>query len=125
MGLQPAALGPALSSLKADNADQLHVFYIGTNQHVSHLWYANGWLSEDVTGLVGAPQADAGAPLISFQSAADGQIHFLYSDSNQHVDHFWYSGAWFSEDLTQTLVAQIDTFNSSETCSAAGVGARR
>jgi hypothetical protein len=82
-----------------------HVFYLGPNHHVYHLYYAfnpGKWMgAADLTTLTGAPVAASGSSLTSF-SDTPGE-HLIYLGTNNHVYQLYYNfnaHAWGYGDLT-------------------------
>ena len=97
------ASGSGLTSFWDPNGE--HVFYLGANQHVYHLFFnfsSGSWVNKDLTSLSGATSlAAAGGALSGFEDSA-GE-HAVYVGTNQHVYHLFYSfssGSWVNKDLT-------------------------
>src|SRR5260221_3040079 len=80
------------------------VFYIGTDQHVHHLFSDVSWHQDDPTAGSGAPLAAVGSSLSSFfdptgatTGGVPGQaIFFLGAD--QHVHHIFSDTTWHNDD---------------------------
>ena len=82
------------------------VFYIGTDQHVHHLYSNTSWHHDDLTAMTGAPSAATGSPLTSFLDPTGvttgkpaGQSIF-YIATDQHVHHLYSNTTWFTDDPT-------------------------
>jgi len=52
-GTQIPALNSPLTSFKDDPDNQQHAYFLGADAHFYHLYYSNGWFSQDLTS--GAP----------------------------------------------------------------------
>jgi hypothetical protein len=87
-----------------------HVFYVGTDDHIYELFFANGgWNSRDLMFLTGAASAFYGSALTSFFDRFSIG-HIFYVDQNQHVHElYYYNGAWHDgfPDLTVTTSAPL------------------
>lgn len=102
--------GPATESQSSvitgfSDASGEHVFYLGANHHVYHLYYAfnpGKWMgAADLTSLTGAPAAASGSALSSF-SDTPGE-HLIYLGTNYHVYQLYYNfnaHEWGYGDLT-------------------------
>jgi hypothetical protein len=103
-GAPLAVSGSALTSF-IDNG-VMHVFYLGTNNNVYELYWANPtWHSDDPTSLSAAPVAASGSALTSFANTSgsgDTGMHVMDLGTNEHVDalHSMSSPAWGFFDAT-------------------------
>jgi hypothetical protein len=86
----------------------VHVYYLGTNQHVYELYGAGTtWQSDDPTSSAGAPVAVSGSALTSI-IVSGSVIHLFYRGTNQHVYELYGSGTtWHSDDPTSLAGAPI------------------
>lgn len=82
------------------------IFYIGTDQHVHHLYSNTAWHHDDPTAMTGAPLAATGSSLSSFldktgvtTGAPAGQSIF-YIATDQHVHHIYSNTTWHTDDPT-------------------------
>ncbi len=86
----PAAAGSAFTSYVDLSAGQEDVSYLGSNEHLEHLFLAAGsWHAEDLSPLVGAPAALAGSSLTSYVDSAAKQEDVFYQSGNQHIEHLF------------------------------------
>src|SRR5437660_7981161 len=106
-GNTPAAPGSALASLGTVGDGLLHVFYLGTEQHVYRLfWNTGGTLQkQDLTAAAAITEgqtalAAAGSSLSAVLQNSNGMMHLSYLDANQHVNHMWLNSVWGNLDLT-------------------------
>jgi thermitase len=101
----PAPPGNLSSFLDTINPGR-EVFYLGTDQHVHDLEWANngqGWSSFDLTILAGAPLAAANGGITSFLDTQSPDRVVAYVGSDQHVhDLEWANNGqgWHTFDLT-------------------------
>jgi len=82
------------------------IFYIGTDQHVHHIYSNTTWHTDDPTAMTGAPLAATGSSLSSFLDASGkltggipGQAIF-YIGVDQHVHHLYTDTTWHTDDPT-------------------------
>jgi len=103
-GGQPAVAGSVLTSI-TDGAGDMHVYYLGSNNHVYELaWNSGCWNPRDVTGDAGGQLATSGSVLTSITDGA-GDMHVYYLGSNNHVCELaWNSGCWNPRDLLRDWV---------------------
>src|SRR5262249_11655561 len=97
----PAAAGSDLTSFVATDGSS-HTFYLGSNQHVYHLFWnsSGGWQDQDISAMANNALAASGSKLTSLQSS-DGNYHVFYLDANNHVNQLATSGSnWSSQDVT-------------------------
>lgn len=103
-----ASSGTGLTNVLDSSTSFVHVYYLGTNQHVYEL-YGSGatWHSNDITSLSGAPVAVSGSALTSI--IANGSvIHVFYRGTNQHVYELYGSGTtWHSDDASSLSGAPV------------------
>jgi len=117
-GAPLAAIGSALTGFEDVPDDQQHVFYLGANQHIYHMYFAwnpPGWSLEDLTGFTGGALASPGSALVSFEAAADNQQHVFYFGSDQHVYQFYHAGSWYPQDITASVTAPLAAVGSALT----------
>ena len=112
----PAGSGSGLTTVVMKDGS-LHVFYVGSNQHVYHLYWngTSGWGNQDLTAITGNTLLAASGSAISSTILGDGSsagtVHAFYFGPNQHMYHLYWSSAvgWSNQDLTaitgNTLVA--------------------
>jgi RHS repeat-associated protein len=96
-----AATNSALTSFVASDGSS-HTFYLGTNQHIYHLfWNSTGsWQDQDVSSMANSALAASGSALTSFASS-DGNYHVVYFDANNHVNQLAGGGSnWSNQDIT-------------------------
>jgi hypothetical protein len=96
-----AASGSPLTSFY-DRVGQ-HVFYLGGNQHVYHLYYSSSsqtWVDQDLTAMTNGALAETGSALSSFIDG-QGNEQVIYEGTNQHVYQLLTQpGGWVNHDLT-------------------------
>jgi hypothetical protein len=101
-GAPVAAAGSALNSYTDSNGAQ-HWVFLGADNHVYQaIWIPNvGSGFQDLTVLGGATLAASGSALTSYEDQSYAQ-HWLYFDSNQHINQvIWVPGSGFgAQDLT-------------------------
>ncbi len=90
-------------------AGQEDVFYLGSNEHLEHLFLAAGsWHAEDLSSLLSAPTALVGSSLTSYVDSAAQQEDVFYQSGNQHIEHlFFAAGSWRAEDLTTLIGSPV------------------
>jgi hypothetical protein len=96
-----AATNSALTSFVASDGSS-HTFYMGTNQHIYHLFWnsSGGWQDQDVSAAANNASAASASPLASF-ATSDGNYHVVYFDANHHVNQLASSGSnWSNQDIT-------------------------
>jgi hypothetical protein len=111
-GAPAAASGSALTSFI--DGGVMHVFYLGTDNHVHELYWTGGtaWHKDDPTSLAGAPVATSGSALTSF--VASGVMHVFYLNS-QNVHELYWNGSWHTDDPTSQAGAPLDAVGSALT----------
>ncbi|HEY5028123.1 MAG TPA: hypothetical protein VIK39_06910 [Candidatus Angelobacter sp.] len=89
------------------------VFYIGTDQHVHHLFNDTAWRTDDPTAGADAPLAATNSSLCSFldpsgklTAGIPGQGIF-YIGTDQHVHHLYSDTTWHTDDPTATTSATL------------------
>lgn len=96
-----AAAGSALTSL-VDNFDQVHVYYITTNNQICDIDItgisSSGYTGLEVvpTSISGAPAPVAGSALTAFVDPTSGTsdfIHVFYEGTNENIYEFYYDGS--------------------------------
>jgi catechol 2,3-dioxygenase-like lactoylglutathione lyase family enzyme len=86
-------------------ADEPHVVYVSTSQHLPQVWYLlkyGTWSAQDLTTLVPSELARSSGPLTSWVQS-DGP-HIAYADPSGNIYQLWYLtkyGTW----STQTLMS--------------------
>ena len=118
----PAASGSALCSfldrtgVTAGGIPSIGVFYIGTDQHVHHLFSTTTWRTDDATANAGAPPALVGSPLSCFvdptgvTTGKPGGQSIFYVGTDFHVHHLYSNTTWFNDDPTAMTGAPIVSF---------------
>jgi hypothetical protein len=120
------APGSALAGYATDFNDQQHVIYIGIytdpnggiHNHVSELYYDNGWHHNDLHTQAAAGQpleVAPGSALAGYATGFNDQQHVIYigiyTDPNggihNHVSELYYDNGWHHNDLhTQAAANQ-------------------
>jgi hypothetical protein len=101
-GASVAASGSALTSFI--DGGVMHVFYLGTNNHVYELYWISGtaWHHDDPTSLAGASVAASGSALTSF--VGSGVMHVFYLNEQnvqeQYVQELYWNGTWHTDNAT-------------------------
>lgn len=118
----PAASGSALCSfldrtgVTAGGVPSIGVFYIGTDQHVHHLFSTTAWHTDDATANAGAPPALVGSPLSCFvdptgaTTGAPGGQAIFYVGTDFHVHHLYSNTTWFNDDPTAMTGTPLVSF---------------
>jgi hypothetical protein len=119
-GAPVAASGSALTSFI--DSTVMHVFYLGTDNHVHELYWTGGtaWHKDDPTSLAGAPAATSGSALTSFVDGS-GVMHVFYL-SSQNVRELYWSGSWHTDNATSQAGAPLDAVGSALTSFANSSG---
>ena len=80
----------------------IYIFFIGTNQHVICINWANAWLTGDVTALSSGVSATTGTALTSFSTAGSTPMMNFYVGPSQHIYATYWStaGSWQTVDFT-------------------------
>ena len=104
-----AASGSAVTSFFVDADGSSHLFYVGANQHVYHMYFnGSGWVNQDISAWSGASVlAGSGTGLTSYFVAADGSSHVYYVGSDRHIHQLFFSQAWGDQDLTALSGAAV------------------
>jgi hypothetical protein len=112
-GAPVATSGSALTSFI--DSTVMHVFYLGTDNHVHELYWTGGtaWHKDDPTSLAGAPVATSGSALTSFVDGS-GIMHVLYF-SGQNVHELYWNGSWHTDDPTSLAGAPLNVAGSALT----------
>lgn len=95
----PAVSGSPLTSING----QEQVFYLGTNQHVMHLFFSSpAWENQDLTAITDGDLPAMGTSLSSNYNSNDAnpwQLYFV--GTNQHVYQLYCcSSSWQIQDIT-------------------------
>jgi|GEM_PF-752730 len=103
-GATPAGTGSGLTSTVM-NDGSIHVFYIGSNQHIYQLyWYSNGgWTNQDITAITGTGLAAVGSKLTAVApSSGPIPLAVFYEATNQHIYQWYWSPTpgWQNQDLS-------------------------
>ncbi|OBF18392.1 hypothetical protein [Mycobacterium sp. ACS4331] len=126
----PESLGAYVS----EAANTQHVVYVGTaDRHVHQLWWnAEGWHSEDLSAISGAPPATS--TVIGYSVDSQFGEHVIYlRRPDRHVQEIWWDGStWHSQDLSAAtgapaaldgaLVGYVDEAQATQHVIYAGVG---
>src|SRR6185437_7143403 len=79
------ASGTALASDAGAAGEPVHLYYLGTNQHIYCLFVSGTtWQNQDLTAATGSTLAAAGTKL-AVSVLADGTTRLFYLGTNQHV----------------------------------------
>ena len=82
------------------------IFYVGTDQHVHHVYSNTTWHADDPTAMTGAPLAAPGAAITSFldptgvNSGGVPSQAIFYIATDQHIHHFFTDTTWHTDDAT-------------------------
>jgi hypothetical protein len=108
-GAPLVAVGSGLTSLQGSSGN-IHVFYLGTDQHVHELIWTSGttWTTFDDTKAASAPLAASGSALTCLQGSS-GHIHVYYFGADQHVHELIWNGgtSWSTFDPTNAAGAPL------------------
>jgi hypothetical protein len=100
-GSPSAAPGSALGSYATPFNNQQHVNFIGSDNHVYELWYAQVWNRNDLTYMTASPNALSGSRLRGYAAAFNNQQHVIYVGPDNHVREMWWdTGVWRPFDIT-------------------------
>jgi hypothetical protein len=97
----PAAPGSHIDGYQTEFNNQQHINYIGTDNHVHELYFANAWRHNDLTQLAGAPPAAPGSSIDGYETSFNKQQHVNYLGTDNHIHELYYTNAWHHNDLTQ------------------------
>jgi hypothetical protein len=106
-GAVAPAAASALTGYRLVGDDSLHVFFIGTDNHVHELFFAGGsWAANDLTALAGAVPPTPTSALTGYRLGDDSQ-HVFFIGTDSHVHELDIAGAgWHDHDLT-TLAGAV------------------
>jgi hypothetical protein len=77
------------------------VNFIGSDNHVYELWYAQVWNRNDLTYMTASPNALSGSRLRGYAAAFNNQQHVIYVGPDNHVREMWWdTGVWRPFDIT-------------------------
>jgi hypothetical protein len=105
---QPPAEGTTLVGYDDECAGTDNVFFVGSDQHIHHLYYKNkhGWVSEDVTKLSGGGKVE-GIEIAGHEALASEEVFYLEADGHVHELWRWSScrhepgfDGWHHTDVT-------------------------
>jgi hypothetical protein len=92
------------------------LFFLGTDQHVHHIYSDTTWHNDDPSGGAGAQLAAIGSPLSAFldvtgktTGGVPSQAIF-YIGTDQHIHHLYTTTAWHVDDPTFMTTAPLATF---------------
>lgn len=92
------------------------LFYLGTDQHVHHIFNDTTWHNDDPSAGASAPLAAVGSPLSAFldvtgktTGGVSSQAIF-YIGTDQHIHHLYTTTAWHVDDPTSMTSAPLATF---------------
>jgi peptidase A4-like protein len=102
-----AGRASALDGYVTSFNQQLHVNYIGADNHVHELYYDGGWKHNDLTQLGGAPNAIIGRALDGYSTEFNRQQHVNFIGADNHVYELYYDNGWKHNDLTQLSGAPV------------------
>src|SRR5215813_3666610 len=119
-----AASGTPLTSVVDANGNS-HTFYLGTNQHLWHLYWnsSGGWQNQDLTAVTGGSGPAAGSALTSMVDA-NGTIRLYFLDANQHLHETYCCGSagWYDSDMVAVLGFGTAASGSSLASTGSGLG---
>lgn len=104
------ASGSKITSLidNSNNNAFVHVFYLGTNENVYHMYWTGAWHYDDPMSLAGAPAAASGSALTSLinnSGVGDTGIHVMYFGTNANVYDLHWTTSWSYFDATASAGA--------------------
>ncbi|MBZ5509013.1 MAG: FG-GAP-like repeat-containing protein [Acidobacteriia bacterium] len=96
-----AKTGSPLTSVVSLPDGSSHVFYIDTNQHISHLsWTStNSWQVQDISYITGSTAVATNSSLTSV-ALSDGSIHIFFEGPDQHIYQLFSVPTWGVQDIT-------------------------
>jgi len=95
------------------------IFYIGTDQHVHHIYSNTSWHNDDPTAMTGAPLAAVGSSLSCFidptgaTTGAPGGQSIFYIGTDQNIYHLYSNTAWHADAPTIMTGAPLAAVGSS------------
>jgi protein involved in polysaccharide export with SLBB domain len=106
-GAVAPAAASALTGYRLVGDDSLHVFFIGTDNHVHELFFAGGsWAANNLTALASAVPPTPTSALTGYRLGDDSQ-HVFFIGTDSHVHELDIAGAgWHDHDLT-TLAGAV------------------
>jgi hypothetical protein len=114
----PAAVNAPITSYYDQTNAIEHVFYLGSDYHLRHLFFTTYWQAEDITPLLLLPTAAFGSSLSSFQDTVGKQQHVFFLGSDQHLYQIYGTasptgnGTWNYQDVTLADLAPVPALNS-------------
>ena len=112
------ASGNAVAITGAAYGSVMHMFYIGTNQHVYHMGWNGSWVNEDLTAATGNTlSGSAGA--VAAMVMNDGSLHVNYIGTDNHVYHLsccfptLSASGWVNQDLSAMAGSAVAAANTS------------
>jgi hypothetical protein len=118
-GAPNAAAATSITSYKDNAANEVHITFEGTNQHLYDLASSaitpTRWAVTDLTSLTGGTTAAAAAGMTSFYDGPNNVRFIFYIGSNQHVEALYYRGGWAFQDISTTGAAPVAVLGSSMT----------
>lgn len=110
-----AASGTALASDAGAAGEPVHLYYLGTNQHIYCLFISGTtWQNQDLTAATGNTPAAAGTKL-AVSVLTDGTTRLFYLGTNQHVYQLFRNngGSFGTPYLASTDYTDAQGWNSS------------
>jgi hypothetical protein len=106
-GAVAPAAASALTGYRLVGDDSLHVFFIGTDNHVHELFFAGGsWAANNLTALAGAVPPTPTSALTGYP-LSDNSQHVFFIGTDSHVHELSINGgSWADNDLT-TLAGAV------------------
>ncbi|HET9283740.1 MAG TPA: hypothetical protein VFR24_17435 [Candidatus Angelobacter sp.] len=90
-----------------------NVFYVGTDQHIHHIYSDTAWHTDDITVKSGAALAASGSSIAAFLDTVGvatglvGGLDVFYVGTDQHVHHIYSNSVWQTEDITAKSSAAL------------------
>jgi len=95
------------------------IFYIGTDQHVHHIYSNTSWHQDDPTTMAGAPLAATGSSISCFidptgaTTGAPGGQSIFYIGADQNIYHLYSNTSWHVDSPTIMTGAPLAAAGSS------------
>jgi hypothetical protein len=117
----PDSSAAAIASMLARDYDQffnnVEIYYIGADSHIHQLFSdsTGGWHTQDLTSATSAVNAATASPLVSLYDSIANSIDVYFLGSDQHIHELWWSGKWYTVDVTTSAGAGSASVGSSIT----------
>jgi hypothetical protein len=90
----------------------MDLFYVGTNNHIYHLYWNNDWTSSDLTTAVQGPKVAPGIPIVAFLDTigvatgiVGGEILFYVGEDQEIYQLYSNNNVWQSVNVTPSGVS--------------------